>query len=359
MVLPNHGANPLRLYRQAGIEPPGQFLDFSENIHPLGPPSFIQKNWQDYYSLVEAYPDPEAEPFRTAAAAFHQLERSQVAAANGAAEVFTWLARRYHGKQVALVEPAFSEYRQTLEAENAVIKEIQLSAANGWRLDVASLELTVAACAALYICNPHNPTGNLLSVRDMTEIAELCSETGCELVIDEAFIDFIGEEASFVNHLSDYPNVIIVRSMTKMYAIAGLRLGYVLAAPETVRQLTEGAAHWNVNALSATIGSSCLQEERYRKQVIRTVNEELRKMTAFLTEHGCCFTDAKANFLSFKLPQNREPDLFFRGMLKKGIVLRHTYSFKGMDGQWFRIGMKTETAMEKLREEMSLWLTEN
>lgn len=359
MALPNHGANPIRLYQQAGVEPPAAFIDFSENIHPLGPPAFIQSNWQNYFSLIDQYPDPEAEPFRTAAAAFHQVEKSQVAVANGAAEIFTWLARRYRGKQVALVEPAFSEYRQTLEAENASIKEIQLTEANNWQLDVEFLNGKLTDCAALYICNPHNPTGNLLSAEKMKEIARLSSEAGCELVVDEAFIDFIGEEASFVDHLSAYPHVIIVRSMTKMYAIAGLRLGYVLAMPELIKQLAAGAAHWNVNAMAATIGSSCLQEEKYRKEVIRSVNKERQKMTSFLKEQGCHFTDAAVNFLTFKLPSGKNPDHFFRDMLKKGMVLRHTYSFKGMDGQWFRVGMKSEKAMENLRREMVLWLREN
>lgn len=359
MSLPNHGANPLRLYKQAGIEPPASILDFSENIHPLGPPSFIKGNWAEYHQLLTAYPDPEGEPFRTAAAIYHNLENGNIAPANGAAEVFTWLARRYRGKNVALIEPAFSEYRQTLEAEHAVIKEIQLTDALDWKLDVDSLTLHLENCAALYICNPHNPTGNLLSVEDLKKVAEICSSKGCELVIDEAFIDFIGEEASFSKHLQAYPHVIIVRSMTKMYAIAGLRLGYVMASPETIQQLTCGAAHWNVNALAIAIGSSCFQEEDYRNRVVRLSDEERSRMMRFLAIYNCRFTDAKANFLSFTLPSDKDHDLFFHDMLKKGIVLRHTYSFKGMDGLWFRIGMKSEFAMKRLREEMTLWLTEH
>lgn len=359
MNLPNHGANPLRLYHQAGIEPPDSLWDFSENVHPFGPPAFIKENWSGFFPLLNAYPDPHAEPFRTAAAAYHQIEKSQIAAANGAAEIFTWLARRYRGKRVILLEPAFSEYRQTLEAESAIISEIQLSSEKDWQVNIEAIKAELDNSAAVYICNPHNPTGTLVTVEKLKEIADYCSAKSCELVIDEAFIDFIGEEASFIEHLSSYPKVIIVRSMTKMYAIAGLRLGYVMAASQTISELTEGAAHWNVNALSASIGSGCFPLEDYRAAVRLAANKERNKMMRFLAEKNCRFSDSRANFLSFSLPADEDPDLFFRDMLKKGIVLRHTYSFKGMDGRWFRIGMKSDAAMKQLREEISLWLAQS
>lgn len=359
MSLPNHGANPLILYKQAGIEPPENFLDFSENIHPFGPPAFIEENWVGFYTLLNTYPDPDAEPFRTAAAVYHQIEKNQLAAANGAAEVFTWLARRYRGKQVALLEPAFSEYRKTLEAENAVIREIQLSSDSDWQMTAAGINSHLSGCEALYICNPHNPTGLLLTAEKLKEIADHCADAKCELVIDEAFVDFIDEEASFTEHLSSCPHVIIVRSMTKMYAIAGLRLGYVMAAPRIIEELIEGAAHWNVNALSASIGSRCFPLKDYRETIRQAASEERRNMMQFLAEKNCRFTDSRANFLSFCLPAGKDPDLFFQDMLKKGIVLRHTYSFKGMDGRWFRIGMKADTAMQRLRKEMAEWLAQN
>lgn len=359
MNLPNHGANPLRLYKQAGITPPERWQDFSENVHPFGPPLFIKEEWDDYFHLLNSYPDPEAEPFRTAAANFHGAVKEQVAAGNGAAEIFTWLAKRYRGKKVALVEPAFSEYRQTLEAENASIQEVQLSAENGWRLKTDGMAADLEGCAALYICNPHNPTGLLVDVDMLKNIAEICQEAECELVVDEAFIDFVSEDASFVPSLNQFPHVFVVRSMTKMYAIAGLRLGYVLSSCSNISELTVGAAHWNVNALSVTIGARCFNEKDYRSNIILSAIEERQKMQSFFKKWNCGFTDSAANFLSFNLPADKDPDLFFRDMLKAGMVLRHTYSFKGMDGKWFRIGMKSSSAMAELREAIAKWLQAN
>lgn len=359
MELPNHGANPIRLYERAGITPPQQIVDFSENVHPFGAPAFLAERWPSLLESTGSYPDPGGEPFRTAAAEFHQVKAGQVAVSNGAAEVFTWLARRYRDQKVVLIEPAFSEYRQTLEVENVQIEAIQLNASKAWKVTTENVQSAVSGCAALYICNPHNPTGTLLDTKTIKEMAQSCLEQNCELVVDEAFIDFIGEQASVIPLLEDFPNVIIVRSMTKMYAIPGLRLGYVISGVETIRQLKQGAAHWNVNALSAAIGADCLKAHLYRQNVINAASVEREKMQRFLVEHRCQMIDSKANFLCFQLPNPADSALFFTDLLRQGIVLRHTESFSGMDGKWFRIGMKSTENMEKLREAIAKWLQAN
>lgn len=356
MKLPDHGANPSRLYKGAGVEMPDRFIDFSENVHPFGPPEFIEKEWKSMLPLISHYPDPEAEPFRSAAAAFHQVGKEQVKAGNGAAEIFTWLARRYREKRVVLIEPAFSEYRKTLQAENVDIKKVQLSVETAWTLPVDELVSAIQGCAALYICNPHNPTGSLVKQEELRILMKTCQEADCELVVDEAFIDFAGEQFSVISELENYSNLLVVRSMTKMYAIAGLRLGYVVAAKHVVEELEEGATHWNVNALSAAIGSRCFAESAYRRRVRQAAREERELMEHFLKQQNCEVTDAAANFLSFRLPEELDPEKFFEEMLRKGLVLRHTHSFKGMDGNWFRIGMKAGEQMEELREEMAKWL---
>ncbi|AQQ54315.1 pyridoxal phosphate-dependent aminotransferase [Planococcus lenghuensis] len=359
MNLPDHGANPLRLYKELNLEPPVRLLDFSENVHPFGPPDFIRQQWPALLPAITRYPDPAAEPFRTAAASFHSVSPDQVAASNGAAEVFTWLARRYRGKRVLLAEPAFSEYRKTLEAEGAQVKTIQLEADDAWALPVNELAPLLADCAAFYICNPHNPTGALIRPEDMKRIAGICRTADCELVIDEAFMDFAGEAFSFVPQLSANPHVTIIRSMTKMYALPGLRLGYVLGQGDVIRELTAGAAHWNVNALAAAIGAQCFKESGYRRMIREAAVAERQKMTAFLSGAGCKVTDSAVNFLSFRLPPSYDPARFLKDMLQRGLILRHTYSFNGMDGEWFRIGMKSSADMEALREAIAGWLRGN
>lgn len=359
MNLPDHGANPKRLYEQLEMDQPARILDFSENVHPFGPPDFIKDSWQSMQELIRFYPDPDGEPFRSAAAEFHGVEKERIITGNGAAEIFTWLARRYRGRRVVLIEPAFSEYRKTLEAENAEIVSLQLMEETGWQLNVEELASSLIGCTAAYICNPHNPTGLLLKQEQLILIAEECRKANCEMVLDEAFIDFAGEEFSMVPFQKSYPDLLIVRSMTKMYAIPGLRLGYALGAPEMLEELKQGAAHWNVNAISAQVGARCLTEREYRNRIVEAAEKERKLMRRFLEEKNCIVTDSAVNFLSFRLPASKNPNEFFEALLAKGVVLRHSKSFQGMDGNWFRIGMKSAVQMEELREAVAQWLQDN
>lgn len=359
MNLPDHGANPARLYKTSGIKQPVRMIDFSENVHPFGPPEFIRNEWAEMYMKITDYPDPDAEPFLSAASDFHKVSKDHVVASNGAAEIFTWLAKRYRKRQVVLIEPAFSEYRKTLEAEDALIIEVQANPESNWKVETQEVIGKLNLASALYVCNPHNPTGVLMNLQQLTELAQACLLEGCEMVIDEAFIDFVHERESFVPELLRFPNVIIIRSMTKMYAIPGLRLGYALASPHIISELKRGAAHWNVNGLSATIGARCFNEKAYRHRIIEQAESEKRKMRKFFLDHQCAVTDSAVNFLSFQLPNPEKSDEFFDEMLKAGMVLRHTKSFRGMDGNWFRIGIKSAHQMERLREEMERWLKDN
>lgn len=356
MNLPDHGANPHRLFERMGLAVPESILDFSENVHPFGPPAFIEQAWPEMLESIRRYPDPDAEPFRGAAAAYHGVESARVIAGNGAAEIFTWLAKRYRGKRVVLIEPAFSEYRKTLEAEGVQIAAVQLTPQNSWRLTLSDAVKELNGSAALYICNPHNPTGLMLGIDELIFLAAACKAANCELVLDEAFIDFAGEAHSMIEQQQAFPNLIIVRSMTKMYAIPGLRLGYALAEPRIIEELKRGAAHWNVNAISAVLGARCFNEERYRERVVEAAGLERQQMKRFLEEQGCTATDSAVNFLSFRLPEGKDPQRFLKDLLQTGIVLRHTESFRGMDGQWFRIGMKAPEQMARLREAINTWL---
>ena len=141
--------------------------------------------------------------------------------------------------------------------------------------------------------------------------------------------------------------------MTKMYAIPGIRLGYLIAHPERIEELKSRASHWHVNGLAAEIGVLCLQQEAYREQAIQHAQIERLKMTKFLRANGCEVLDSSVNYVVMK--PARDTKNLYRELLKQGIVLRHSENFRGMDGRWLRIGMKSEAMMGTLREAMDQW----
>ncbi|MEK4484564.1 aminotransferase class I/II-fold pyridoxal phosphate-dependent enzyme [Psychrobacillus sp. FSL H8-0484] len=355
MSLPNHGANAHHVYERLGMKIPEMVIDFSENVNPLGPPAFVNEKWSTYAELITKYPDPHGEPFLSAAGQYHQVDVNQVIVGNGAAEIFASLAKRYENKRAVLIHPTFSEYAATLTPYHVYIKEI--IAPQALPLDEVLDEVEFAE--VIYICRPNNPTGYLIPLKEILQIAEYARRYKCEVILDEAFLDFIDESESFIPYLKDFPNVIVVRSMTKMYAIPGLRLGYAIADEQIIKEIRSRMPHWNSNAIATTIGADCLKEEEYRMQTI-TFAKEMREQTrVFLEKWNCTVLPSQTNFICFQLPNPARSKGFFEYLLAKGCVLRHTENFKGLDGKWFRVGMKEKLQMEQLQKEMTAWFEEN
>lgn len=355
MALPNHGANAHHVYERLGIEMPKMVIDYSENVNPLGPPAFVYERWSTYAQLITKYPDPLGEPFLSAAAKYHNVSFENVSVGNGAAEIFASLAKRYENKRAVLIHPTFSEYEATLAPYNVYIKEI---IATG-KLPLDEVLDEVEFAEVIYICRPNNPTGYLIPLEEIIQIVKYANRYKCEVILDEAFLDFIDEKESFIPYLKGFPNVIVVRSMTKMYAIPGIRLGYALASESIINDMRSRMPHWNSNAIATTIGAECLLEEDYRIQAIEFANEMREQMTTFLEKWNCIVLPSATNFLCFQLPDPARSKGFFEYLLAKGCVLRHTENFKGLDGKWFRVGMKESIQMEHLQKEMTTWFVEN
>lgn len=351
MLLPSHGANAHQLYQRLNIPMPETVVDFSENVNPLGPPDFVREQWESYADLITKYPNPNGEPFLTAAATYHDVNSEQILIGNGAAEIFASIAIRYQHKKVAIIHPTFSEYEATLKPYKAILREIIAIGT----LPMNEVLREIEKADVMYICRPNNPTGYLIPLEEILQIANHTKKHDCDLVLDEAFLDFIDEKESFIPYLSDFPNVIVVRSMTKMYAIPGLRLGYAVAGKTTIDDIRLRLPHWNSNALATTIGAQCLKEEKYRQRAIDFAVKAREDFQIFLEKFKCRVLPSHTNFLCFQLPDPVQSKLFFEYLLANGCVLRHTENFKGLDGDWFRVGMKKESDMQYLKKEMTIW----
>lgn len=354
-MLPNHGANPQLLFEQLKIPMPSRVIDFSENVNVAGVPATIRQQWSSYLSLIEKYPHPKGEPFLSAIAEHYQMQQWHFFIGNGAAEIFTLLANLWSKQRVIIVNPTFSEYEATLTAQQAEIVHLIVKDVTTWELPMQQLRKQMTRARALYLCTPNNPTGVLPPREQLAELIAVGQENRCYVVLDEAFIDWVDEKHSFMKAVEHNPYVIVTRSMTKMYSLAGIRLGYAVASKKIVKQLNELASHWHVNALAATIGVECLQQNEYRLASISHAQRQREKFEKFLQKIGCVTTNSCTNYCCFKLPDPTKSMDFYLDMLLKGLVIRHTENYRGLDGQWFRIGMKTEAEMACLEQEMVAW----
>lgn len=359
MRLTEHGANPHHVYEKLQLKMPDRLIDLSENCNPSGPPPSVLNAWNGFFHDIQTYPDPDGDPFITAASNVHHIPKDYLFAGNGAAELLTLIAERYRGQRAILVHPTFSEYERTLLAKNVSITHLVASETNGFQLPIEKMIDAMHEADVLYLCTPNNPTGVLPSREELWQVIQHGKSAHCDIVLDEAFIDYVDESLSFIPEMMNCSHVIVVRSMTKMYAIPGIRLGYTVADPAVIEGLRLQAPHWNVNGLAAKIGALCLQEEQYRQNALWHAEKERRKLNKHLHDLGFTYTDSATNYVAFTTGSVERTTKLYLDLLARGIILRHSGNFRGMDGRWLRVGMKKEADMQIFIEELSKWAMEN
>ena len=357
MQYPAHGANADGLYQILGLKKPDTIIDLSENVNPAGVPQSIQDAWPKIIDAVSHYPNEQAEPFRSKVADFHKVMPEQIIVGNGAAECIMVLARYFSGKTIGLLEPSFSEYKRTLLQEKVQVEPLLVDDICTYSFSSETIKDRMAALDAIYLCNPNNPTGVVTTKRQIEELLQYGEGVDCTIVVDEAFMDWTDETESVIPLVSRYENLIVLRSMTKMYAMAGIRLGYMIS--QRAQRLTGYFPHWNVSGVAIQMGCLCLEEQSYVQEARRRSAELRKDLYNFLHMLGCEVSHSTANFLLFKMPTKYDPDHFFTSLMMRGIVLRHTKNYTGLDGQWFRVALKGSEQMNKFKRVLKEYVQNN
>lgn len=226
-------------------------------------PESLKRGILDNMACAERYPDVEYQQLHLALAEHHQIPASWILAGNGETEAIFTLVQGLKPRQAMIVTPGFAEYRRALQSVECAVREFLLREADGWQLTGAILDALTPDLDCLFLCTPNNPTGLLPERRLLEMIAERCRSLGIALILDEAFIDFIPDEPGFIPLLGHNPHVWVLRSLTKFYAIPGLRLGYLVNGDaRAVARMRERQMPWSINAFAALAGEMILQDRR-------------------------------------------------------------------------------------------------
>lgn len=350
MKWPSHGSNPQYLYKAMGLSLPDQFIDFSANINPLGPPHALKEKWNDFYSEITVYPDPNAIKLKGMIADREGISSDSILIGNGGADLITLVARMLAGKKILIVQPAFSEYEKACQANNCVIIYHQLEEL-GFELTLPDL----SSIDALFLCNPNNPTGVHFSAEMVRTIIEEAEKQHCFVVLDEAFYDFLLDYQSMIPYIDRFKNLIIIRSMTKMFAIPGIRLGYLAAAPHIIVELSSLQSHWSTNTIALLAGELCLQDEAFIKKTQDYIEDERKRLFAYFEGTDFEFSPSKINFYLLRDTNLNEQLKLFEFLLDNGIIPRHTFNFPGLEGNWLRFAIKNKAENDQLMEVLSQW----
>jgi threonine-phosphate decarboxylase len=351
---PSHGSNPQYLYEAMGLELPKEYIDFSANINPLGPPAALKDKWADFFREINVYPDPFASQLKKRIAKLEQVSSDSILIGNGGAELITLLARMLTGKKVVIVEPAFSEYETACRANKCEIVCHQLVEPD-FELTPADLRPCLPDADALFLCNPNNPTGIQYSAAMIVSIIEECQKQDCLVIVDEAFFDFLLDYDSLVPYINKFSNLIIIRSLTKMFAIPGIRLGYLLAHPEVVSALSLLQSHWSTNTIALLAGELCLQNESFITETQDFIFNERKRLFAFFKQSEFVVSASKVNFYLLQDPLLDDQFTLFEFLIHQGIIPRHTCNFPGLEGRWLRFAIKGYQENNQLMGVLAKW----
>lgn len=344
----DHGGNVFAVARQLGV-PPEAILDFSASINPLGPPPGVREAVAAAFDRLVHYPDSDCTELAAALARQHGVQPANVCVANGSTELIFLLPRLTAGKRALLIAPTFSEYAIALEQSGWGYDRFVLSHDDGFSLSLDALRRELAkGYGLLFLCNPGNPTGRLYSREEVAALLPLCRETGTLLVLDEAFMDFC-EEGSAKELVVASGAGVVLRSMTKFYAIPGLRLGYALAAASLTQRLAAIRPPWSVGTLAQVAGLAALADGEHVARTCAYVAAERAFLADGLAElRGVRICQGAANYLLACLDGGLTAASLQERLLPERILIRDCANFQGLDGRFFRVAVRSRAENERL-----------
>lgn len=343
MLRYEHGGD---IYTNAEIR-----LDFSINVNPLGMPEAARRALFATADALTRYPDPQCRALRQALAEKYGIAPEAILCGNGAADMIFRVCACLKPKKALILAPTFSEYERPVKLFGGEMVEYRLNEADGFALTDDILEALTPDVELFFLCNPNNPTGRLAPFDLLRRIVADCAKNGTLLMVDECFLEFT-DGPSMVPLLREFPNLLILNAFTKLYALAGLRLGYLLCADTgLLSRIAAFGAEWSVSAAAQAVGLAALEEPTWAERTRSLVQEERTYMRKSLTTLGLTVFPADANFLLLK---SHVP---LHGPLKKrGILVRNCDNFSGLNEQFIRIGLKTRDENEELLQALKVVL---
>jgi threonine-phosphate decarboxylase len=303
---PVHGGDLSVLAERRGVGPQ-DLLDFSSNVNPHGPPRrvrrFLVRAARDP-ALVRRYPDDTHLKLRSTLGRHWRIPAEAIVIANGTSALLHEIVRLLRPRTCVLPVPAFSEYGHALRMAGTREIPFPLRAERSFRLDVAEFARAIHRHRpALAIVNsPHNPSGVLVPPRDIDSLLEAARRTGTLLLLDEAFIDFASPGSSRVRLAAAGAPLLVLRSLTKLYGMAGVRVGCAIAEPALALRLLSALPSWPVGALAAGAALEALRDIDFATRSRKQNAAARRRLARDLASLGCFVFPSAANFLLVRLP---------------------------------------------------------
>ncbi|MDI6802113.1 MAG: threonine-phosphate decarboxylase CobD [Thermodesulfovibrionales bacterium] len=348
-----HGGNIYRLAEMLGIDE-GEIIDFSASINPLGVPKSVISEINDNAKYLYNYPDPDCRQLRLWIAKHLGINYHSIICGNGSTELIYLIIRALKPKKVLIPAPTFSEYERAvlIRSQMSEVRCQKLKREDNFDVNTTEFIQSIKGCNMAFLCNPNNPTGRLLKKEGVMEIAAAAKRLKCYLVVDEAFIDFRPEH-SVIKEVENNPYLIVLRSLTKFYALSGLRIGYCVV-PMTIEDIIKKYKEpWTVNTLAQLAGIAALNDDSYSDETFRVIRSEKKILEDGFKILGITYFPSSANFY---LARHENAQQIILKLRQKGIMIRDCSNFMGLDETYMRIAVKSNKENMRLLKELYLCL---
>ena len=325
-------------------------LDFSANVSPLGLPAGVAAAITNALPTADRYPDPLCRELRAALAGAEGVPADWILCGNGAADLIFRLALAVRPRRALLPAPTFAEYEAALQTVGCAVQRVFLREENEFAVTEEFIDAVTPETDIVFLCQPNNPTGQVTPPALVERLVRRCAECGAVLVVDECFLDFLPDRDALTAKqlLRDAPQLIILKAFTKLYAMAGVRLGYALCGDAALLEKMRGAGQpWAVSSLAQAAGLAALQETAYAGAVRALIAEQRPRMAAGLRALGLRVMDGQANYLLFRAT----PD-FGEKLRRRGAVVRSCANYPGLDAAWYRTAVRTAQENTRLLQIM-------
>lgn len=316
--------------------------NFSSNIYSPQDSSDLQQYLCSCIGAIHSYPEPDASSLVKLLAEKHNVGTENISVTNGATEAIYMIAQAFGNTTSAIISPTFSEYGDAAFINNHTIHRVK------------SLEEITDDTDLVWLCNPNNPTGTVLNKEILKEYIKKYPQQ--YIVIDQSYEHFTTKGLFSVKEAVEYKNVLLLHSMTKHYAIPGLRLGYITAHPETLRTVSKYHMPWSVNGLAIEAGKYLLKGESETININSYLSEARRLQAALSDIRGLTVFPSETHFFLCQLENKKASDLKKYLINEYGILVRDASNFYGLDERYFRIATQSIEENDKLIEVIERWI---
>lgn len=321
-----------------------KILDFSANINPLGMPDTAKNAIINGIDKYEAYPDYSSRQLRNALSIFYNFDSDRIVCGNGAADLIFRICLALRPKKVLIPSPTFSEYEEAAKISDGVVHNHILRESENFDVTLKIIESIDKDTDMVFLCSPNNPTGRAIDLRIIEVILIKLQENKGILVLDQCFVHFLLDEDEYfaINLLKKYDNLIILGAFTKIFAMAGLRLGYALFGSKDIAAKIENTLQpWAVSTVASEAGCAALSRDFINKTK-QYVKEQRDFLTNSLSDIGIRVFESQANYILIKSDQNILDGDLADEALKHGVLIRKCSNFRGLSSSFFRIAVRTE-----------------